>query len=212
MNFLTFKSTFQGYPVFSNSEIEKYFPGFDAKNLVRWQAKGYLTKVRNNWYSFADRQWDERHLYWVANRIYAPSYLSLEAALSHYRLIPEGVFTLQSVTTRKTSAFQTPIGHFSYASVKPSWYFGYRMEKAGGLFFAIAEPAKALLDLLYLRPDLQAASQFEALRLNIPEVLQVLDLQLFQAYLDQLGSPALHTRARRLLAFLQQQPAHASAS
>lgn len=204
MNFLTFKSAFQDYPVFSISEINKHFPYFDAKNLVRWQEKGYVVKVRNKWYCLADRQWDERQLYWVANRIYSPSYVSLEAALSYYNLIPEGVFTIQSVSTRKTNRFQTPIGHFVFANVKPRWYFGYRMEKTGHLFFAIAEPAKALLDLLYLRPELQDEVQFEALRLNMAELYTVLDVPRYQLYLENFAGPALRSRGRRLLAYIRQ--------
>lgn len=203
MNLLEFKTTFQDYPVFSRLEIEKYFPGFDPKNLVRWQEKGYVQKVRNNWYCFSDRQWNESQLYWVANRIYTPSYISLEAALSHYKLIPEGVFTIQSVSTRKTNAFQTSIGNFSYGSVKPAWYFGYRMEKNGPFYFAIAEPAKALLDLLYLRPELQTDVQFEALRLNIAEIQATLDIARYRLYLEQFAGPAVQARGRRLLAFIQ---------
>lgn len=209
MNFLSFKSTFQDYPVFSISEIGKYFPHFDAKNLVRWQEKGYVVKVRNKWYCFADRQWDERQLFWVANRIYSPSYVSLEAALSYYHLIPEGVFIIQSVSTRKTNTFRTPVGHFSYATLKPDWYFGYRMEKTGHLFFAIAEPAKALLDLLYLRPELQDEVQFEALRLNMAELRTALDITRYQLYLEKFAGPALQGRGRRLLTYLQRYGAYA---
>ncbi len=204
MNFLVFKATFQDYPVFSISEIDKYFPGFDTKNLVRWQEKGYVLKVRNKWYCFADRRWDERQLYWVANRIYAPSYISLESALSFYGLIPEGVFTFQSVSTLKTNAFQTPIGHFSYANVKPDWYFGYRMAAAGRLYFAIADPAKALLDLLYLRPELHADAQFEALRLNMAAIREQLDMPTYQLYLDKFCGPSVQRRGRRLLTYIQQ--------
>ncbi|MCB0574465.1 MAG: hypothetical protein KDC61_07855 [Saprospiraceae bacterium] len=209
MNFLTFKSTFQDYPVFSRTEIKKHFPNFDPKNLVRWQKKGYLLKVRNNWYCFEDHQWDERQLFWVANRIYTPSYISLEAALSYYGLIPEGVFTMQSISTRKTNTFATPIGHFTYATVKPSWYFGYQMKESGRLYCAIAEPAKALLDLLYLRPELQTDDQFDALRLNMAEVHAVLDIPKYRHYLETLAGPALQDRGRRLLAFIQRSGAYA---
>ena len=204
VNFLLFKSTFKDFPVFSTSEIGKYFPDFDAKNLVRWQEKGYLLKVRNKWYCFADYPWDERQLYWVANRIYSPSYISLESALSFYGLIPEGVFTFQSVSTLKTNAFQTPLGHFSYASVKPDWYFGYRMKPVGRLYFAIADPAKALLDLLYLRPELHSEVQFEALRLNMEAIRQQLDIPTYQLYLNEFCGPSVQRRGRRLLTYLLQ--------
>ena len=41
----------------------------------------------------------------VANKIYSPSYISLETALSYYGLIPESVYALTSVSTRKTISF-----------------------------------------------------------------------------------------------------------
>lgn len=203
MDFLSFKSTFEEFPVFSTTEISKYYPRFDAKNLVRWQEKGYLLKVRNKWYCFSDRPWNERQLFWAANRIYSPSYISMETALSFYGLIPEGVFTIQSVSTLKTNTFQTPIGSFNYGKIKTAWYFGYRMEQVGKFYTAIANPAKALLDLLYLRPELQTDDHFEALRLNIAELHTLLDIPTYTMYLENFAGPALKHRGRKLLAFLK---------
>jgi hypothetical protein len=36
MNFLELSRIFRGMPVFSTSDIEKRFPGFERENLLNW--------------------------------------------------------------------------------------------------------------------------------------------------------------------------------
>ena len=81
-------------------------------NLVRWQEKGYILKLRNRWYAFNDAESSENMEWLAANLIYSPSYISLHTALSWYNLIPEMIATTTSVTTRKTNKFSTPLGIF----------------------------------------------------------------------------------------------------
>jgi predicted transcriptional regulator of viral defense system len=103
MNFLKFKFVMQQFPVFSVREIEKHFPRFDSRRLVEWQQKDYIQKLRNRYYRFTDYPLNEEGLFYCANTIYKPSYVSLESALSIYGFIPEGVFQITSCTTLKTS-------------------------------------------------------------------------------------------------------------
>ncbi|NJN33579.1 MAG: hypothetical protein HC817_04325 [Saprospiraceae bacterium] len=110
MNFQVFRTTFKDYPVFSKKEIEKLFPTFDAKNLVNWQKKNYVQKIRNEWYRLNEYSLDTLTLYFISNQLYNPSYVSLETALSHYGFIPEGVFRITAITTLKTQFFDTSIG------------------------------------------------------------------------------------------------------
>src|SRR5271155_3354533 len=53
----------------------------------------------------------------LANMVYGPSYISLEWACQYYRLIPEKVTTVTSVTTMRSRKFQTPIGLFTYEHI-----------------------------------------------------------------------------------------------
>ena len=103
MNIFQFSKTFQGVPVFSIRDTQKYFPAFERENLLNWQKKGWLQRIRNGWYSLAGEIQTLEQTYFVANKIYAPSYISLESALAHYGWIHEGVFTITSVSTLKTS-------------------------------------------------------------------------------------------------------------
>lgn len=208
MKFLDFQQTFAQLPVISVNEIEKAFPGFDRNALTRWQKKGYLQKIRRGFYRLANRPLKgESDLFFIANRIYSPSYVSLQSALRWYDFIPEGVFMVTSVSTLKTSQFSTPIGPFSYRSLKPALFWGYRLEQYGLFRIKMADPAKALLDLLYLYPHLESADHFYELRLNRFELQEKLNLHDFERYLEYFASPSLRSRAYSFIQFIE---SHAS--
>ena len=172
--------------------------------MTRWQKKGYLEKIRSGFYRLTNRPIQgEEDLFLIANRIYAPSYISLQSALRWYDFIPEGVFTTTSVTTRKTEEFQTPVGNFSYRSLRRDLFFGYRLEKRGNFRFKIADPAKALLDFLYLHTHLDSEDHYFELRLNFWELEEKLNLKNFEAYLQLFSSKALTARTEKFIKFLK---------
>jgi len=84
----------------------------------------------------------------LANHILGPSYISLDAALSYYGLIPERVFEITSMTTKSSRMFKTSAGIFSYTHLPLPYYsFGIRQEKlADELYVMMASPEKALFD------------------------------------------------------------------
>lgn len=194
MNFLSFSNTFKGRPVFSVTDIDKRFPGFERENLLNWQKKGYLIKVRNGWYSFPQDITTLEHAFFVANKMYAPSYISLQSALAYYGWIPESVFTITSVTTRKTTLFDTPKGRVGYASIKPALFFGYRIIACDGYGIKIAEPEKALLDFLYFTPRAQEEADFESYRFNLSQMKKDINQAQLAAYHSLFGSPTLGRR------------------
>ena len=51
---------------------------------------------------------------YIANKIYNPSYISLEYALYEYELIPETVNVITSITTRKIARFKNQFGNHCY--------------------------------------------------------------------------------------------------
>lgn len=107
---------------------------------------GLFTKLRNKYYMLQD---SNPSLYFIANKLYQPSYVSLEKALSHYGLIPEVVYTITSITPKPTREFQTPRGVFSYQRIKRAAFTGYSPVQLEGSVVLIAEPEKALADYLY---------------------------------------------------------------
>lgn len=50
----------------------------------------------------------------IANHLCAPSYVSMSSALRYYGLIPEAVYTMQSMTLKHARSFDTPLGRFEY--------------------------------------------------------------------------------------------------
>ncbi|MBK7407204.1 MAG: hypothetical protein IPJ40_03425 [Saprospirales bacterium] len=171
-------------------------------NLVNWQEKGYLLKLRNTWYAFPEMLKTEADLYFVANQLHKPSYVSLETALRFYNWIPESVFTITSITTAKPAEWQTPVGFFSYRSIKPQLFFGYQTVKGKSADFNIAEPEKTLLDLLYFHPGYSHPDDFEGLRLNVEEITGQLNLDRLNGYLEIIDSPTLKTRWASLKKYL----------
>ena len=125
MKFLELKSELRDFTIFSLNEIKNIEPGFHRRRLNEWQDNGYIKKVVRGYYIFSDLKLSEEILFKIANRIYLPSYISLESALSYYHLIPESVYGITSISTRKTYHFVTSIGEFIYRALKPPLFFGY---------------------------------------------------------------------------------------
>ncbi|MBQ3655251.1 MAG: hypothetical protein II956_00190 [Bacteroidales bacterium] len=93
-----------------------------------------------------------------ANHIYGPSYVSQKWALRWYGLIPEKVYTMTSVTTKRTRMFENSLGRFTYEQVKPEYFsIGINYIEEDGVTFLIASPEKALCDMImhdtYLPPQ-----------------------------------------------------------
>lgn len=196
-----FREQLSEFPVVTLQDIKITFPDFDTKNLVNWQKKGYLVKLRNGFYVFRETDIDEYLLYKIANKIYEPSYISLESALSFYGIIPEAVFIIQSVSTRKTKCFETPVGVFNFRTIKHSLYFGYRLISKNGYTFRFASREKAVLDFLYLRPDIKDYAGIEALRWNREE-LQKLKIEKLSEYLTLYSSATLNEKINLLINYI----------
>lgn len=138
-----------GLVVFRPTEFKDIFGvslntarAYVKKNVIR----GLFIKLRNNFYQLSD---SSPSLYLIANKLYQPSYISLEKALSHYHIIPETVYTVTSVSTKSTREFINSRGTFSFQQIKKDAFTGYAPMQLEGTVVLIAEPAKALADYLY---------------------------------------------------------------
>jgi predicted transcriptional regulator of viral defense system len=88
----------------------------------------------------------------IANKLYGPSYVSYESALSYHGLIPEAVYTTTSACfQRKNKTFSNELGDFSYDYIPSNPFFMGVINKKeeGGVL--IATGLKALFDLIYIR-------------------------------------------------------------
>lgn len=180
-SYMDFNQAMKPFGVFNTLDIKKWNSDFDSRRLVEWRQKGYLTKLSNKIYCFSDFAKSELHLYRISNKLYPPSYVSLETALWHSGLIPEAAFTIQAISSRKTIQFSTDLGVFNYRNLKPELYFGYTILRLEDQPILIAEPEKALLDLLYLNHTISTKQDLEALRLN-PVQMSELDWEKLDVY------------------------------
>lgn len=112
-----------------------------------------LVRLKRGLYLFSkDLRRGSTSKFLVANKMYGPSYISFESALSFHGLIPEAVYTTTSACyQRKTKNFRNELGEFSYEHVYCSdFYRGIiHDELKGGVL--VANPLRALFDLIYLR-------------------------------------------------------------
>ena len=160
----------QKYYVFSCEDVLTFFPREKKASvkqyLSRWKKNGLVASLRKGLYELTfPARYGLSDLY-LANKIYSPSYVSLETALSHYGMIPEVAMAVTSVTSKPTRRFKNHHGLFIYRSVQPQTFFGYTIENHGGFDVLIAEPEKALVDLLYFRTKRSGDFDLKALRLD----------------------------------------------
>lgn len=199
MGFLEFKNQLSIYQVFSLKDVLKLIPDFNRIQLDRWTKKNYLKKIRRSFYCFADIELNQNFLFYAANKIYAPSYVSLATALKYHGFIPEEIFQIISVSTKKAINFETSIGNFSYRHIKPGLFWGYRLVDFEGKKLLLAEPEKAVLDYLYLNPKLKTAGDFESMRINADEFKTRVDFERFKQYLKTFNNKQLFKRANVFL-------------
>jgi len=191
--YIQFRNRFANLPILPLMEIEKAFPKLDKRRLVEWSKKGYIENVKRGFYRFTDLPKQEGLQYFSANKIYSPSYVSLESALSFYQIIPEAVFTITSVSTLNTTTLNSTLGNFTYAHIKENLFFGYAFLQINGLTVSMANLEKALLDYLYLHSEIKSASDFEDLRWN-REGLRRINEQKMEGYLHLFNNKALWKR------------------
>lgn len=203
MQYLELREKLKDFAVFSLNDIRKIEPKFYNARLNEWQNKGYIKKLRRGYYVFSDTALNEEMLFLMANKLYAPSYISFEMALSHYGLIPEGVYLVTSASSKKTAHFKTPLGEFSYRQIKTRLFFGYQLAKQKGQGYKIAEREKALLDYLYVNPHFATGADFHEWRFNGQEFLAKVDLKKLDAYAGAFHNKRLVARLEDFLMFIR---------
>lgn len=112
--------------------------------LSRLVRSGVIERPVRGWYSnpFAPPSDEE-----VAMVIRQPSYLSLEYALARRGILSQAVHVHTLVSTRLPYTFHSGPRVFEYHQVKRDLFWGYEREG----YVLVAEPEKALLDLIYVR-------------------------------------------------------------
>lgn len=205
ITFNDFISTFKNTIIITTSDIRKVFPTISGDSTHLWNKKKYLTRIGKgiyfNNYFFMDKL-NEQLLFLIANKAYSPSYVSLESALNYYGIIPEAVPNITSITTRKTNTIKYDLGEFIYKSIKPSLMFGYELIKKETIYYKIATAEKAIIDLLYLNPNLKTFDDFDGIRINSEYFDEVVNRNKMLKITEKIGSKSLTMRVLKLIKFI----------
>jgi hypothetical protein len=110
------------------------------------------------------------------------------------------VVQITSVTTLKTAVFNNDFGTFSYKSMREELMFGYDLKPiADGRTVQLANPEKALLDLLYLYPFYSSETELEELRLDDDFMHEDFDRKRMEEYAGEYKNKALEKRIKLLV-------------
>lgn len=170
MNFQDFAQIVSDEPLFETGLLLAgcVDPADVRRQLSRWARSGRIHQLRRGLYVLAP-PWRKRHPhpFLVANRLAPGSYVSGLSALAFAGVIPEYVAETTSVTPGRPGLRTTPLGRFSFRHLKGSMMFGYRLTALGqGQDAFVAEPEKAILDMVHLHPGGDRRSYLEELRLD----------------------------------------------
>ncbi len=113
------------------------------KKIARLEQKQIIKKLIKGRYQFLLTQTNN---FRIANFLYSSSYISLESALSFHSVITGFSHQLTSITTKPTKMIMLDQQEYKYSHISPYLYWGYEKKEN----FLLADPAKALLDYLYL--------------------------------------------------------------
>ena len=167
---------FKNIPI--ESSVLQEFVGdfkFPRNKVSALEKRGNIIRLKKGLYVISEkisRTPVSREL--IANHLYGSSYLSLETVLSYYGMIPERVFAIRSMTTKRAKTFETPFGTFDYTTVSTDYFsIGIRQEIVENQYaFLIATPTKAVCDMIVATPNLRLQS-VKAMQTYLVEDLRI---------------------------------------
>jgi hypothetical protein len=159
-------------------------------------ATGDIVPLRRGVYALGKRYRHQQfNLFELANKIYAPSYVSLESALSYHGWIPEAAYTVTSVALKRSKTFETPAGLFSYTRISRFNFVGVERIVQGNSIFLIASPTKAFVDYIF-------ANKMETKRIaDLANSLRIEPEQMRQISPDLIATLEKLYRSRRVTQF-----------
>lgn len=169
MNFPKFQTELRPLLVFNSRDIRKVDPEFNLVNLNNLQSYPYLTKLGKGLYTFADYVIEKELLYFAANKIIDPSYISCESALSYYGILKIEDLIV-SVNPVKTHKYKSEYGGYKFHKTKPALMKDYDLVLHNQHYFKIATPEKAIVDFFFFNPKYQTREQIKSLQFDAGEL------------------------------------------
>ncbi len=165
---------------------------YAKRQLSERTKKGWLLQLKK-WVYLINKDTNKSvSLFYVANILVEPSFVSKESALAYRGIIPEASFTITSLTTKNTKKFITPLWKFSFQHCQRKSFTGFEQKVQLWNKFFIATPEKALVDFLYyqmscIHDTSLVIDQFRLQSLSILNIKKLLD------YAQVYNKKKLHT-------------------
>ena len=191
---------------FTHDHFLSYLTAYkDPNNKIKQLVdKGEVIRVKRGLYVVGDLYRNEDvSLELLANLLYGPSYISMDYALSFYRLIPERVYEVTSMTTKLLKEYETPFGRYSYVKSSKCFYpIGITSaQNSDNSAFMIATREKALCDKLVYTKNLHITS-LKGLREYLEDDLR-LEMDMLQKFdLDTINACMQCGKKRNMLSKL----------
>jgi predicted transcriptional regulator of viral defense system len=173
-------------PYFSTKTMRQLGKQFELKNATvdtytsRFLKRGNIIQLKKGLYVSTDffnkNRGDISYIFYLANILRTPSYVSSWTALQYYNLTTESIFTTTSITPKVTRTYKTKAGVFTYQSIKKELFSGFSLvygssnSPVGKFDFFIASPAKALFDLLYFKTHQFRGMRFKGIKILVEEM------------------------------------------
>ena len=206
MKFEELLSAVGGEPVFETGFLLAGSGGAAGvwRQLSRWVRAGRVVQLRRGLYTLASpfRKVDPQP-FLVSNRLFRGSYVSRQAALAHYGLIPEAVPLVTASGNGRPQRMETPLGTYDLRHLKPTLIRGFRTEEvAQGQRAFVATPEKALLDLVYLAEGGDSSAFLRGLRL---QHLERLDLHALEGTAALFGGKKIARATQTITALIREE-------
>lgn len=204
MKFEKLIEEFSGSPFFEFKEIRQISTDSETQlknQLSQWTKQGKLERLRRGKYLLGSQYRKfTPSTYYISNYLYRPSYVSLETALQYYDIIPEAVAPVLAVTPKHGRQWANALGRFEYRSIKQDHFWGYRENTIKNIptqnRFFIAEPEKAILDLIYFRNGEWTRERISETRF---QSFQNLDQKKLHKYATRFDSPRIERAVKRFI-------------
>lgn len=126
----------------SSHSVDSYLKD---KNIIRLKRNLYVHRE-----TFKEEKSDFSYNFYIANKLRTPSYISLQSGLQYYGMMTETIVTtITSVTAAVTRSYNTPLGKFTYRTIRRNLFDFYELITGSNYPFLIATNFKCLFDTLY---------------------------------------------------------------
>ena len=134
----------------------------------------------------------------IASHLAAPAYVSYWSALHYYGFTEQVPLTTFVATTQKKRPVVYRSFSFTFVTLKPAKFFGYRREEVGDLPTVVADEAKSIVDSLDLP---QHAGGMREVTRALRAALDTVDASTLIEYANRMANRSLGSRLGYLLEF-----------